>query len=185
MSGKSLAIGVLVGLVLQPTVAICGETKSVVSDAGHTYPAPFSLEQRLTPEEQRGIYRHLQTQAELNYGDHAQIEHRRQALRKRMQERLEQADSSLSRIEAETNFPGLARHFDEIDLNHDGQITLEEFKAAQEIRRQVHERLMASEVKPVKEPVKEIATNKPDTKRHKKKHKSPSSTKQPSSPNSV
>lgn len=134
-------------------------------------PPPPSLEQRLTPEERQGIYRHLQIQSEINYGDHAEIENRRQMLRRRMQERLQQADTdndnSVSRLEAEGSLPGIARHFDEIDLNHDGVITLDEFRAAEEIRRLMNEQAMNTETKPATEIPKEDASSQQGVKRPK------------------
>jgi hypothetical protein len=97
----------------------------------------------MTPQESQELYRDLQNQSEAAYADHAQIESRREAMRKRMQERLQQADTdndnSVSRIEAEENMPGLAKHFNQIDTNHDGVITLDELKAADERRRELRE----------------------------------------------
>lgn len=58
-----------------------------------------------------------------------------------MQDRIKQADidgnGMLSRAEAAA-LPRLAKHFDEIDANHDSQITAEELRAHHEKRRGEH-----------------------------------------------
>lgn len=106
-------------------------------------PHSQNLEQRMTPEASQELYEDLQSQSEAAYSDQAQIESRRQTMRKKMQERLLQADTdndnSVSRIEAEESMPGLAKHFDQIDINHDGVITLDEMKAEDERRRELKE----------------------------------------------
>jgi hypothetical protein len=94
------------------------------------------LEQRMSPEQRQRFNRDMETQTGEAYPDHAEIESRRQKMRERMKERMQQADTdndnSLTRAEAEENMPGVARHFDQFDANHDGVITYEELKAAQE-----------------------------------------------------
>ena len=56
-------------------------------------------------------------------------------------ERLKQADTNgdgmISRAEAAA-LPMIAKHFDEIDANHDGQITADELRAFHEKRRAEH-----------------------------------------------
>jgi hypothetical protein len=103
-------------------------------------PAP-SLEQRMSPEERQRFNYDLQTHSGTVYPDHEQIESRRQLMRLKIQERMQRADTdhdnSISRIEAEENMPGLARHFDEIDTNHDGIITIEEMRAVYDKKREV------------------------------------------------
>lgn len=90
----------------------------------------------MSPEELERFNRDMETQTEEAYPDHAEIESRRQKMRERMQEWMQQADvdhdNSVSRAEAEESMPGVARHFDQIDTNHDGVITSDEMKAAQE-----------------------------------------------------
>ena len=108
-----------------------------------------NLEQNLSPEERQGLYRDLLQQSESGYADHATIESRREGMRKKLLERVQQADTdndnSVSRLEAEENLPALVKYFDEIDLNHDGVITMDELKAAEEIRRQAREQLAISD----------------------------------------
>lgn len=99
--------------------------------------------QRMSPEERQRFNDDLQNHSGTVYPDHEQIESRRQIMRQKMQERLQHADTdhdnSLSRAEAEENMPGLARHFDEIDTNHDGIITIDEMKAVYEKKRETAE----------------------------------------------
>src|SRR5215207_10469341 len=55
----------------------------------------------------------------------------RERMQKRRQEWLKKvdkdADGSISREEAQANAPRMAKHFDEIDANHDGKVTAEEW----------------------------------------------------------
>jgi len=111
-----------------------------------TYP---SLEQRMSPEERQRFNYDLQNHSGTVYPDHEQIESRRQLMRQKIQERLQRVDTdhdnSISRAEAEENMPGLARHFDEIDTNHDGIITIDEMKAVYEKKREVLDPKVAKE----------------------------------------
>lgn len=56
----------------------------------------------------------------------------------RLTERFNQADSdrngALSRLEAEKAMPGIARRFDALDANRDGQVTVDEVVAARRAR---------------------------------------------------
>jgi Ca2+-binding EF-hand superfamily protein len=58
----------------------------------------------------------------------------RAEMQARMAQRFSNADTdrngALSRVEAERAMPELARRFDALDANRDGQITMEEFRAA-------------------------------------------------------
>jgi len=60
-----------------------------------------------------------------------------------LQDRIKQADTNgdgmLSRAEAAA-LPRIAKHFDEIDANHDNQITAEELKAFHEKMRGAHDK---------------------------------------------
>ena len=59
----------------------------------------------------------------------------------KMMERLKAADTNgdgmISKDEAKA-LPGIARHFDEIDANHDGQVTMEELRAFHASQRGQH-----------------------------------------------
>jgi len=61
----------------------------------------------------------------------------------RFQERWQRADRNgdgrISRQDAARHMPGVARHFDEIDTNHDGVVTQDEVRAFQQ--RRARERL--------------------------------------------
>jgi Ca2+-binding EF-hand superfamily protein len=108
------------------------------------------LEQRMSPEQRERFNRDMETQTGEAYPDHAQIESRRRKMRERMQERLQQADidhdNSISRAEAEESMPGVARHFDQIDANHDGFITYDEMKTAQEKKHDTADRQVKQEI---------------------------------------
>lgn len=118
-------------------------------ESTETKPTPPSLEQRMSPEERQRFNYDLQNHSGTVYPDHEQIESRRQLMRQKIQERLQRVDTdhdnSISRAEAEENMPGLARHFDEIDTNHDGIITIEEMKAVYEKKREVLDPKLAKE----------------------------------------
>lgn len=43
-------------------------------------------------------------------------------------------DGAISRAEAQTSLPRLARHFERVDANKDGQVTREEMAAARKVR---------------------------------------------------
>jgi Ca2+-binding EF-hand superfamily protein len=66
----------------------------------------------------------------------------RERMQKHMQEWLKKvdkdADGSISREEAQANAPRVAKHFDEIDANHDGKVTAEELKAHHQKMREQH-----------------------------------------------
>ena len=68
------------------------------------------------------------------------FQQRREEMRLRDPERTRQADvnrdGGFNREEAGKSMPRLARHFDEIDTNHDGIISREEMRAFREKRRQ-------------------------------------------------
>lgn len=99
--------------------------------------------QHMSPEERQRFNDDLLNRSGTVYPDHEQIESRRQLMREKIQERFERADSdndnSLTPTEATLSMPGLARHFDTVDTNHDGLITLDEMKAVYEKKREVTE----------------------------------------------
>jgi len=136
------------------------------SDSADT--KPQSLEQRMSPEERQRFNYDLQNHSGTVYPDHEQIESRRQLMRLKIQERLQRADTdhdnSISRTEAEENMPGLARHFDEIDSNHDGIITIDEMKAVYEKKREVLDpKLAKDKEKEALLPVEKKRTRKSDS----------------------
>ncbi len=80
------------------------------------------------------------------YPDREQIEARRKQIRDRMRKKLQRADQngdgSISRAEAERDLPGVARHFDQIDTDHDGVLSRAELHTAREKRRELREHRM-------------------------------------------
>jgi len=66
---------------------------------------------------------------------HVQIEERRRLMHKRLQERFAQidrdGDGMISRDEALDGIPQLLRHFNNVDLNGDNQLSLDELEALQ------------------------------------------------------
>lgn len=138
-------------------------------------PASPSLEQRMSPEERQRFNDNLQNHTGAVYPDHEQIELRRHLMRQKIQERLQRADTdhdnSISRSEAEENMPGLARHFDEIDANHDGIITIDEMKAVYEKKREVQAPKVAKE--------KDKDALLPTEKKHNRKNDSDNGTDKP------
>ena len=83
-------------------------------------------------------------------------------------------------LEAEENLPALVKYFDEIDLNHDDVITMDELKAAEEIRRQAREQLAISD-----NTSSPVNPQRPKSgKKHSSSKKSPKSTPKKETPSS-
>ncbi len=82
---------------------------------------------------------------------HVQIEERRRLMHKRLQERFAQidrdGDGMISREEALDGIPQLVRHFNNVDLNGDNQLSLEELEALQ-ARIMERQRMMTVRVEP-------------------------------------
>lgn len=89
---------------------------------------------RVSNEDRTRLRRDLDTYSRSLDPVHSQIEENRILMRKRIQERFFQADKdnnqTLSRIEATEMMPQIARHFTEVDLNSDGEITINELAVA-------------------------------------------------------
>lgn len=149
--------------------------QSPSSESTDTKPASPSLEQRMSPEERQRFNYNLQNNSGTVYPDHEKIESRRQLMRQKIQERLQRVDTdhdnSISRSEAEENMPGLARHFDEIDTNHDGIITIDEMKAVYEKKHGV--------LDPKTAKAKDKESLLPEGKKHNRKSDSDSGTEKP------
>jgi hypothetical protein len=98
---------------------------------------------RAKPDARQQLNRTLNDQTNQAYPDREQVEQRRKLMRERMREKLQRADQngdgSISRAAAERDLPGMARHFDLIDTNHDGIISREELRAAREKMREMRE----------------------------------------------
>lgn len=89
---------------------------------------------RVSNEDRTRLRRDLDNYSRALDPIHSQIEENRIIMRKRMQERFFQADrdnnQTLSRIEATEFMPQVARHFSEVDLNNDGEISMNELAVA-------------------------------------------------------
>ncbi len=85
---------------------------------------------------------------------HVQIEERRRLMHKRLQERFAQIDRDgdglISRDEALDGIPQLLRHFNNVDLNGDNQLSLDELEALQ-AKIMERQRTMTVRVEPVPE----------------------------------
>lgn len=110
-----------------------------LSTAGYDQDVPRkqrNLENQTAPGDHQRLSRNLNDQTNQAYPDREKIEERRKQMRERMREKLQRADQngdgSISRSEAERDLPGMARHFDQIDGNHDGILSREELSAARE-----------------------------------------------------
>lgn len=123
-------------------------SEQIPQDESHpaiqTEPDPKpGLEQRMSPEERQRFNYNLQNHSNTVYPEFDQIETRRSQMRQKIQERFHKVDSdhdnSISRLEAEESMPGLARHFDEIDVNHDNIITYDEMKGWYDKKREMLE----------------------------------------------
>ena len=68
--------------------------------------------------------------------------HHRGAMLERVKAADTNGDGMISREEAAA-LPRIARHFDEIDANHDGQVTFDELRAHHEQQRALHEQKRA------------------------------------------
>ncbi len=94
-------------------------------------PSPLDLEQSLPPDERERMYRDMDRFAS-TYPGREQMEGRRQKmLRDRFKLADPDNDGSISREEAEQHMPSLAKHFDEVDNDGDGVVSMEEMLAAQ------------------------------------------------------
>lgn len=107
---------------------------------------------RVSNEDRTRLRRDLDSYSRSLDPVHSQIEENRILMRKRLQERFFQADKdnnqTLSRIEATEMMPQIARHFTEVDLNADGEISINELAVAMNkaIERQRLEEAQLAEV---------------------------------------
>lgn len=107
---------------------------------------PRGLEERMNQNDRQRLNHDLNNQSIQAYPDGQKMEERRKKMQGKMRERLQKADQNgdgaISRSEAEREMPGMARHFEQIDSNHDGILNKEELKAAHEKRREMREQRM-------------------------------------------
>ncbi len=110
-----------------------GTAPSLVEDESQTS-AGQTLDDGISVEQRVQLRRALDTYSRTDPG-HTQLEERRRAMRKQLQERFFGADrdndGTLSREEAIAALPQIVRHFYEIDTNGDDIITMKELEDAQ------------------------------------------------------
>lgn len=96
---------------------------------------------RADPEKCREVKARVEQRREQCRADPGKCRAEQQA---RQQERFRRADTdgnnALSRDEAAKSARALARHFDRIDANRDGQLTIEEIQAARKARQDARHR---------------------------------------------
>jgi PHD/YefM family antitoxin component YafN of YafNO toxin-antitoxin module len=94
-----------------------------------------TLELNFSPEHRERLRKALDDYARSVDQDHEQIEARRRAMRESLRERFFDADrdfdNTIDRQEATEKLPQIARHFNSVDENQDGLISLEELEGAQ------------------------------------------------------
>jgi hypothetical protein len=135
-----LALWALALLAPLPAAAADGIPGATVKSEGVH---PFSAERQArrekwcaeNPEKCKELRARMEQRREYCRANPEQCRKERQA---RVAERFKKADAdgngALSRAEAEKGMPRLARHFDSIDADRDGQITVDEIMAARKAR---------------------------------------------------
>jgi Ca2+-binding EF-hand superfamily protein len=94
-----------------------------------------TLDHNFSPEKRANLRKALDDYARSVDQDHEQIEAKRRAMQESVKERFFDADSdfdnTIDRQEATAKLPQIARHFNSVDTNGDGLISLDELEAAQ------------------------------------------------------
>jgi hypothetical protein len=94
-----------------------------------------TLRLNFSPENRVKLRRALDDYARSADPEHKQIEERRRSMRESIEVRFlaidKDNDGSIDRQEATESLPQVARHFNSVDTNQDGVITLDELVAAQ------------------------------------------------------
>lgn len=105
-----------------------------------------TLELNFSPEHRERLRQALDDYARSVDQGHDQIEAKRRAMRESIKERFFDADrdfdNTIDRQEATEKLPQIARHFNSVDENQDGLISLEELESAQ---MRIEERRRAAE----------------------------------------
>jgi hypothetical protein len=106
-----------------------------------------TLNLNFSPENREKLRRALNDYARSVDPDHMQIEERRRAMQDSIKTRFLEADSdadgTVDRLEATEKLPQIARHFNGVDINQDGLISLDELQVAQA---RISERRKAAEL---------------------------------------
>jgi Ca2+-binding EF-hand superfamily protein len=94
-----------------------------------------TLRLNFSPENRVKLRRALDEYARNADPEHKQIVERRRSMRESIEARFlaidKDNDGSIDRQEATESLPQVARHFNSVDINQDGVITLDELEAAQ------------------------------------------------------
>lgn len=95
------------------------------------------LDGHVNPEESRRLRGELENFSQ-SYPDASQVTQRRRLIHDRMEERLSQdlkmgGPGTISRNEANLRWPRASRYFELIDANDDGDLTIDEIRAARDL----------------------------------------------------
>lgn len=94
-----------------------------------------TLNLNFSPENREKLRKALNDYSRAVDPDHGQIEERRRAMQESIEARFLEADSdgdgTIDRQEATEKLPQIARHFNQVDINQDGLVSLDELQTAQ------------------------------------------------------
>ncbi len=140
-----------------------------------------TLEYNFSPEDRARLRRALSDYARTTDPEHSQIAHKRKIMQESIEKRFndcnKDSDDSLSREEATSCLPQIARHFSYVDVDEDGVITLEELQLAQA---KLIERQKAAEARVEAQKILETETAIKDKSKAKDNKQASSTRKRPS-----
>jgi Ca2+-binding EF-hand superfamily protein len=147
-------------------------TKPVVEDEVVNEGLQQTLNLNFSPESREKLRKALDEYARSIDSDHDRIEARRRAMQESLEARFfdadNDADGTVDRQEATEKLPQIARHFNQVDINQDGVISLDELEEAQarilERRKAAEEALEAQKVQAAEEAAEVTITGKPKVK---------------------
>ncbi len=129
-----ILFGVSGGPIAGPRDSNADDGKSLDSNAADTT-TPKLLHGPISIEENMRLRRDLDEYSRTVDPAHVQIEERRRLMHQRIQTRFAETDKDndgkISLIEATESLPQVARHFNSVDTNNDGYITLDELEGLQ------------------------------------------------------
>lgn len=112
-----------------------GSTKQLADDETANEGLQQTLNLNFSPENREKLRRALDDYARSVDQNHDQVEESRRAMQESIERRFLDADNdgdgSVDRQEATEKLPQIARHFNQVDTNEDGVITLDELEEAQ------------------------------------------------------
>ncbi|MES2636392.1 MAG: EF-hand domain-containing protein [Pseudomonadota bacterium] len=111
-----------------------GEDKLLIEEADDSG-LDKTLEHNFSPDDRARLRKALADYARSTDPEHSQIELKRKAMQESIEKRFNECnkdnDDSLDREESTLCLPQIARHFNYVDVDEDGVITLEEMQLAQ------------------------------------------------------